>query len=192
MTDATPVNPLPPLLKMMIASGLRGVLHSFAGILIAGGAIEASRGEDFVALALGVGLWLAGLAWSFLEKRALKNRTLRQLLAAAGGARTLALLVMALPVSGLLLGGCATGDPASWARAINTADKGPCYQDLRASVTPMMLFGFVVPILSGTYVKICAGNGKVAPPADGLPVGRIVAPPPAALPAPAEDPASSQ
>lgn len=55
----------------------------------------------------------------------------------------------------LALSGCATAfDPAKFAAAANDLDPN-CYKHVEITVTPMLVFGWAVPIPSGRYVKTC-------------------------------------
>lgn len=62
-------------------------------------------------------------------------------------------IIGAVFAAALGLSGCNTTDLAA---LINSSDSNPeCYKDVRVQVTPMMLFGYVIPIIAGTYVKTC-------------------------------------
>jgi hypothetical protein len=71
-------------------------------------------------------------------------------------------LVAAVAISlAVCTSGCASFDPAAMAEAINKSDTtSPCYKDVQVSVTPMMLFGWYVPIISGTFKKTCNGQAQ--------------------------------
>lgn len=60
-------------------------------------------------------------------------------------------LAAALPVA---LCGCASFDLAAYAEAANQLDPG-CYKNVHLDVRPLLLPGWVVPVVSGTYDKTC-------------------------------------
>lgn len=57
-------------------------------------------------------------------------------------------------VLALGLSGCATADIANLAKAANDLDPG-CYKHVEITVTPVLLFGWALPIPSGRYEKTC-------------------------------------
>lgn len=67
-----------------------------------------------------------------------------------------ALLLAAL----LPLCACATIDPVKLAEAANALDP-ECAKHFEVHVTPMMLLGWVVPVVSAEYVKDCKGTQDV-------------------------------
>lgn len=54
----------------------------------------------------------------------------------------------------LALTGCATGALQEYAEAANTLDPG-CAKKVHVEVTPMLVFGWPVPLFSGTLDKEC-------------------------------------
>lgn len=65
---------------------------------------------------------------------------------------------------------CATGDLAA---VIKASDDNPeCYKNVHATVTPVMLFGWAVPLIGGTYDKVC--HADKAPKAAPIAVGTVV------------------
>jgi hypothetical protein len=55
--------------KEMIASLARHLLTKGAGALVAYGVIKSDQSGAFVEIGVGIAVFLAGLAWSWLEKR---------------------------------------------------------------------------------------------------------------------------
>jgi hypothetical protein len=63
-----------------------------------------------------------------------------------------------LAVAGALaLGGCQTMSFAEYAAAANTLDPD-CDKDVTVTATPMLIFGFPVPVIAGEYRKSCKRN----------------------------------
>jgi hypothetical protein len=54
----------------------------------------------------------------------------------------------------LALGGCATTSFADYAAAANDLDPG-CFKDVSIQATPILIFGWPIPVISGTYRKVC-------------------------------------
>ena len=82
------------------------------------------------------------------------------------------LAVLGLGFLALSLSACATADLAS---VIKASDDNPeCFKAVHATVTPVMLFGWAVPLIGGTYDKVCHADKapKPAPVVVGTLVGR--------------------
>lgn len=73
MTDFTPTNPLPSLLRMLVTAGARHALTGLGGFLVASGAITGSQTQQFVEIGGGIIVWLAGYAWSAANKKMVTN-----------------------------------------------------------------------------------------------------------------------
>ncbi len=75
MTDftPTPANPLPSLLRMLVSAGARHALTGLGGFLVASGAIQGDQQTQFVQIAGGIVVWLAGYAWSAANKKMVVN-----------------------------------------------------------------------------------------------------------------------
>jgi hypothetical protein len=69
----TPASPLPGLVSWVIASAARHALTGLGGVLVTAGAIQPVQQDQFVVMATGIAVWLAGLAWSAAEKKALTS-----------------------------------------------------------------------------------------------------------------------
>lgn len=63
-----PTNPSDALIADLVASLLRHGLTAAAGSLAVAGAIQPDQTAQFVTLGTSIGVWLAGLLWSFAEK----------------------------------------------------------------------------------------------------------------------------
>lgn len=61
----------------------------------------------------------------------------------------------------LALGACQTTSFADYAAAANTLDPD-CDKDVEVTATPMLFFGFPVPVIAGKYVKGCRRNPQAA------------------------------
>lgn len=73
MTDTTNSSALPSLLRMMVSAGARHLVTAVAGSLVTAGAIQSDQQTQFVTIATGVVVWAAGLAWSYANKKAVKD-----------------------------------------------------------------------------------------------------------------------
>lgn len=80
----------------------------------------------------------------------------------------------------LALSGCSTFDLMEYANAANELDPG-CYKDVYVDVRPLLLPGWVIPIASGHYRKVCnpdqAPATGPAPQVQPLTPGRVVGAP---------------
>lgn len=83
--------------------------------------------------------------------------------------RLITLAACAVAVS---LSACATFDPAAFAKAANDLDPG-CYKHVEIKATPMLLFGWAVPVVGGEYVKTC-NPGQAAPASPAVAVGTLI------------------
>jgi hypothetical protein len=59
-----------------------------------------------------------------------------------------------LLIACLALAGCATNSFADYAKAANELDPG-CSKKVHVEVRPLLVFGFPVPLVSGTLDKDC-------------------------------------
>lgn len=75
MNDNVPLSsePLPSLIRMMVTAGARHALTGISGALIANGAIQNDQQAQFISIATGIIVWLAGFAWSAMQKKAMVN-----------------------------------------------------------------------------------------------------------------------
>lgn len=64
-----------------------------------------------------------------------------------------ALLVMIA----MALAGCQTMSLQEYAEAANTLDPG-CAKKVQVDVRPVLIFGWPIPIVSGSYTKECTGR----------------------------------
>lgn len=72
----------------------------------------------------------------------------------------------------LTLTGCATATFADYVEGANKLDPD-CYKGVHVTATPMMIFGWAVPVFGGTYDKVCHPElnqpGARQPPAVTIP-----------------------
>lgn len=61
------------------------------------------------------------------------------------------------------LTGCATQSFERYAEAANKLDPG-CKKSVHIEVRPLLIFGWPVPLVSGTFDKECPGEGSPARP----------------------------
>lgn len=73
----------------------------------------------------------------------------------------------------LSLGACSTVDLKGFAEAANELDPG-CKKEVRATVTPVLLFGWPVPVISGEYYKGCNLEQGAGPQPLGLTAGSVL------------------
>lgn len=66
-------NPLPSLLRMLVTAGARHALTGIAGALVAHGALSNDQTAQFIQIAVGIAVWLAGYAWSAANKKMVTN-----------------------------------------------------------------------------------------------------------------------
>lgn len=69
----TPTNPLPGFLQMLVGAGARHALTGVAGFLVGTGALQSDQQAQFVSIAAGIVIWLAGYGWSALQKKAVAD-----------------------------------------------------------------------------------------------------------------------
>lgn len=70
-TPAPADNPLPPLLRWVLAGQLRHILSGLGVFLAAHGAIATDQQAQFISIGTGVALYVTGAGWSLMEKKAL-------------------------------------------------------------------------------------------------------------------------
>lgn len=75
-----------------------------------------------------------------------------------------------LALAAVTLAGCITPSFTDYAKAANTLDPG-CYKDVQIQAVPVLVFGWPIPVVSGTYRKVC--NAEQA---GGSLLGRSVGP----------------
>lgn len=71
------------------------------------------------------------------------------------------------------LGGCATPSLEKYAEAANELDPD-CYKNVHIQVTPFVLMGYVVPVVGGTYDKVCNPEKAPATVPAPLSVGQVL------------------
>lgn len=125
------------------------------------------RRGDARALAAVASLAAVWLALVLLSK--LKDLTMRNLMRVGAAVAACALLA-----------GCQSFSLADYAEAANDLDPG-CYKDVDVRATPMVIMGWVLPVVSGSYRKVCNADqapagapGPQAVPLGALAPGRIV------------------
>jgi hypothetical protein len=82
---------------------------------------------------------------------------------------------------------CSTADIAGLIKA-SEANKD-CYMATSVTMTPMLLFGFVIPVFSGKFDKVCHADKAPRGIGPALAPGQLVAPLGAPPAVPASDPA---
>lgn len=84
----------------------------------------------------------------------------------------------ALALASMSLSACASTDVAALAQAANELDPG-CYKNVDIRATPILLFGWPVPVVSVQYNKVCnPSQAKAeAPAAGGVVAGAATAEP---------------
>lgn len=87
------------------------------------------------------------------------------------------LVCLVLAAGALTMSACASAPGGGAAgltdlvKAANDLDPG-CYKSVHVTATPMMLFGWAVPVFGGTYDKVC--NPDKAAPKRALQAGQIL------------------
>lgn len=81
------------------------------------------------------------------------------------------LRTLAVAAAALILSACQTASFADYAKAANDLDPG-CYKDVQLQVTPILIFGWPLPVVAGTYRKVC--NPEQAPQASLIRPGVVV------------------
>jgi hypothetical protein len=66
-------NELPSFLKMVVGAAARHALAALAGALVANGAVQGDQTTQFVSIGSGIVIWLAGYAWSAVQKHTISN-----------------------------------------------------------------------------------------------------------------------
>lgn len=79
---------------------------------------------------------------------------------------------IALAAAGLLASGCATTSFAEYAKAANELDPG-CFKDVNVQATPILLFGWPIPVISGSFRKVCNPDQAPAQAAPVAPGGLL-------------------
>lgn len=74
---ATP-NGLPSMLTMLLAAITRHLMTALAGVLVTAGALQTDQQESFVGIGVGICVFLAGLAWSAIQKQGVKTAAATQ------------------------------------------------------------------------------------------------------------------
>lgn len=72
------------------------------------------------------------------------------------------LKLLAAALAPLFLVACASFDPAAFAEAANTLDPH-CAKRVSIKATPMLIFGFPLPVFSGEYDKACEPEPRIPP-----------------------------
>lgn len=67
---------------------------------------------------------------------------------------------LAVLAATLVMTGCATTSFADYAKAANDLDPH-CFKDVNIQATPVLIFGWPIPVVSGTFRKVC--NPEQAP-----------------------------
>lgn len=66
--EAPATTPGDDLFAEIAGATMRHAMSGLAGLLISAGAISPDQTSQFVGIASGIGMWVAGLAWSYGQK----------------------------------------------------------------------------------------------------------------------------
>jgi hypothetical protein len=83
------------------------------------------------------------------------------------------LSLVAAACAALALSACTTTSMADFVKSANELDPD-CGKLVQATVTPMFIFGWPIPVVSGSYIKACKTDQIPGQTQPGLTLGRVV------------------